>query len=409
MLEQYFKTHFTLRKLRSGLFGDHIDGFARWLRDKGYSQSIVRRYVVAACHLGCFVALRGGSLDEINAEVLEAYELHRPHCECPHFRSGSDPDGFRGARWFVEHLRELGVISAAEKIDAVESHLLASFRRWLRDHQGLAPSTVDLYTRGAAQLVTALGEDGATYDARRIRGFILDRARHSGPGAIRHLITACRSFLRFLAVHGVCRAGLDQAVPSFAGWRLASLPEPLAASEVERMVKACDTGTTGGLRDRAILLLLVRLGLRAGDVAGLGLSDIDWQDGSFVVSGKGGRETRLPLPQEVGDAVLSYLEHRPVVAIEPVFITLIAPLRALGAKGVSDVVARAMDRAGVEARPRGAHVLRHTAATQMLRQGASLYEIARVLRHCSVATSAYYAKVDVDLLKQVAQPWPEVR
>jgi integrase len=185
--------------------------------------------------------------------------------------------------------------------------------------------------------------------------------------------------------------------------------EPLAASEVERMVKACDTGTTGGLRDRAILLLLVRLGLRAGDVAGLGLSDIDWQDGSFVVSGKGGRETRLPLPQEVGDAVLSYLEHRPVVAIEPVFITLIAPLRALGAKGVSDVVARAMDRAGVEARPRGAHVLRHTAATQMLRQGASLYEIARVLRHCSVATSAYYAKVDVDLLKQVAQPWPEVR
>jgi site-specific recombinase XerD len=226
---------------------------------------------------------------------------------------------------------------------------------------------------------------------------------------MRNLITACRSFLRYLAVQGVCRAGLDQAVPSFAGWRLASLPEPLAASEVERIVEACDIGTTGGLRDRAILVLLARLGLRAGDVAGLSLSDIDWQDGSLVVSGKGGRQTRLPLPQEVGDAVLSYLEHRPAVAAEQVFITLLAPLRALEPSGVSDVVARAMRRAGVNARPRGPHVLRHTAATQMLRQGVSLHEIAVILRHRSVAMSAYYAKVDVDLLKQVAQPWPEVR
>lgn len=409
MLEQYFKTRFTLERRRSGLSGPYMDGFARWLHDKGYSRSIVRRYVVAACHLGQFVALRGGSFDGVDAETIEAYEQHLPHCECPHFRSGSAAEGVRGVRWFVEYLREIGVVSEAETSGDVEPSMLGSFRQWLLNHQGLAPSTVGHYIRGAGELVTALGEDGTTYEARRIRGVILDRARHSGPGAIKHLITACRSFLRFLAVHGVCRAGLDQAVPSFAGWRLASLPEPLVASEVERMVEACDTGTTGGLRDRAILLLLVRLGLRAGDVAGLGLSDIDWQDGSFVVSGKGGREARLPLPQEVGDAVLSYLEHRPVVAIGQVFITLIAPLRALGAKGVSDVVARAMDRAGVEARPRGAHVLRHTAATQMLRQGASLYEIARVLRHSCIATSAYYAKVDVDLLRQVAQPWPEVR
>jgi integrase len=164
------------------------------------------------------------------------------------------------------------------------------------------------------------------------------------------------------------------------------------------------------IRDRAIILLLVRLGLRAGDVAELRLTDIDWKDGSLVVSGKSRREVRLPLPQEVGDAMLSYLECRPAANTDRIFLRVIAPIDPFRqGDTVSSVVKRAMRRAGVTAPATGAHVLRHTAAREMLRQGVSLYEIGSLLRHRSIETTAYYyAKVDRDLLERVAQPWPEI-
>lgn len=190
---------------------------------------------------------------------------------------------------------------------------------------------------------------------------------------------------------------------------MATLPRCLNADEVARLLEACDGDSHRRVRDRAIVLLLARLGLRAGDVAGLRLSDIDWEDGSLVVSGKSRREVRLPLPQEVGDAVLMYLEFRPEVGVDRVFVSAIAPFRPFrSGDSVSSVVARAMQRAGVVAPSSGAHILRHTVATEMLRQGVSLYEVGSVLRHRGIDTTAYYAKADVNLLKQVAQPWPEV-
>jgi site-specific recombinase XerD len=215
-------------------------------------------------------------------------------------------------------------------------------------------------------------------------------------------------FLRFLVATGQCAAGLDQAIPTIAHWRLARLPKYLSGEAVERVIASCDLTVSIGVRDRAVLLLLARLGLRAGDVADLRLAAIDWQAGTVLVAGKNRRQCRLPLPQDAGDAILAYLEQRPVVDDGHVFVTAVAPIKGLSYQTVGQIVTRAMHRADIQAPIHGARLLRHSAATRMLREGMSLPAIGVVLRHASVETTAVYAKVDVQLLRQIARPWPEV-
>jgi site-specific recombinase XerD len=223
------------------------------------------------------------------------------------------------------------------------------------------------------------------------------------------MTTSLRAFLRYLAVEGRCRVGLDSAVPGYAHWRLADMPRYLAPEQISRLIAACDGEAPAQRRDRAIVLLLARLGLRAGDVAQLRLTDIEWETGSLRVSGKSRYEVRLPLPQDVGDAITAYLECRPsIFASDHVFLRTIAPYRPFRqGDGISSVVRRRMKRAGNVTPVKGAHVLRHTAATEMLRNGVPLEKIGLVLRHRGIDTTAFYAKADVALLKQVAQPWPE--
>jgi integrase/recombinase XerD len=218
-------------------------------------------------------------------------------------------------------------------------------------------------------------------------------------------------FLRFLIVEGHCAADLDAAIPVLAHWRLSSLPRYLPADDVERVIASCDPALPVGVRDRAILLLLARLGLRAGDIVRLRLSDIDWKGAWIHVCGKGRRDTRLPLTQEVGQAVVAYLKRgRPRTDADALFVRCRAPFRALRSHcAVSMIVDQALHRAGVTRPSRGAaHLLRHSVAASMLRQGASLHEIAALLRHRSIETTQIYAKVDVTALRQIAQPWPEV-
>jgi integrase len=216
-----------------------------------------------------------------------------------------------------------------------------------------------------------------------------------------------RAFLRFLGAQGYCEAWLEHAIPTLHGWPEASPPEHLTPTEVERVIASCDESSAIGLRNRAILLFLARLGLRASDVVSLRLDDMDWPDGSFIVSGKTSREVRLPLPQEVGDALLCYLPRRPDVNADVVFVRHKAPLGPLTPTSVSFIAAEAVGRAGVKTKFRGAHLLRRTAATHMLRQGVPLSQIGAVLRHRSQDMTAHYAKVDFDLLHEVVQPWPE--
>lgn len=203
--------------------------------------------------------------------------------------------------------------------------------------------------------------------------------------------------------------GLVDAVPSYATWRQSSIPRYLASDEVQRVVDACPDGDPLGLRDRAVILLLARLGLRAGDVCRLSFANLDWANGRISVCGKGRRHEWLPLPQDVGDAILAYVrEGRPALKLPQVFITCVAPFRPILRETVGEIARRALRRSGVRAVSNGAHVFRHSAATAMLQQGVSLVGIGAVLRHRSPSATVAYAKVDFGLLSEIAQPWPEV-
>ncbi|HEY5959720.1 MAG TPA: tyrosine-type recombinase/integrase [Polyangiaceae bacterium] len=406
MLDKYFEATFTLEQLRDGAGGSWLDGFAQSLHDDGYAWWTARTYLRAAHHLGHFVEIRGIDIVAVSPDVIIEFRRHLKRCRCPKPRGRKSEDTIRGAESFLRYLRSAGII--AEYARQSVPPLVDGFRHWLSFHRGASQTTLTRYGAAAVGLIEELGDDPGRYDAKGLRAFLLARARRRGAGGTRAILSAIRMFLRYLATQGKCAAGLDAAVPAIAGWRLASLPHCLSVDEVERLVSACDLTLAMGLRDRAVILLLARLGLRASDVATLRFTDIDWHDGSILVKGKSRREARLPLPQEVGDAMLAYLEHRPLTTSDRVFLRSLAPLRALPAHSVSQIVARAMRRSGVTGQVYGSHVLRHTAATEMLHRGVSLYDIGSVLRHRSVDMSAYYAKIDMDLLKQIAQPWPEV-
>jgi site-specific recombinase XerD len=314
-----------------------------------------------------------------------------------------------GARLFHQYLVATGVCQSAASLQHSEPSLVAHFKIWLRKHRGASDRTIKLYARDATLLMAALGDQPEGWQPAAIRSFFLDCASHCGRGTVEKLTTSLRAFLRYLAVKGSCRAGLADVVPGYAHWRLADMPRYLVAEQVNRLIAACDGEAVARRRDRAIVLLLARLGLRAGDVAQLRLDDIEWETGSLRVSGKSRYEVRLPLPQDVGDAIVAYLACRPSTCpSEHVFLRNIAPYRPFRkGDGISSLVKRLMQRAGIVAPVKGAHVLRHTAATEMLRHGVPLEKIGLVLRHRGIDTTAYYAKADVKLLKQIAQPWPE--
>ena len=411
MLDSYFVAPKTLRRLRSNTFGLYLDDFAEELEGRGYSRWTIVKYLRSAAHLGRFIELQTIALKDISEETLAAYRQHLRRCRCPRpFSEKVNPHAFCGAKLFVNNLRKAGVIAGVVKQAESDPPLIDSFGHWLQQHRGISAHTRRQHCRRATDFLRCLGDDPSRYDARGIREFFIMRRRTSSQQSAQALAASLRAFLRFLIVRGLCRPELDQAVPTLAGWRLAKLPQGLPASDVAQLLAACDGESVARIRDRAIILLLVRLGLRAGDVAELRLTDIDWKDASLVVSGKSRREVRLPLSQEVGEALLTYLECRPAANTDRVFLRVIAPIGPLHRGGsVSSIVKRVMRRAGVAAPAIGAHVLRHTAAREMLRQGVSLYEIGSLLRHRSIETTAhYYAKVDRELLERVAQPWPEI-
>ena len=241
---------------------------------------------------------------------------------------------------------------------------------------------------------------------RDVTDFVLVECRNRPRGTAKLMVTALRSLLSFLHIEGELAQPLATAVPSVASWRVAGLPRSLEPSQVRKLLASCDRRRATGRRDFAILMLLVRLGLRAGEVAGMELNDIDWRCGEVVVRGKGDRHERLPLPSDVGEAIVGYLRRgRPPTAQgRTLFIRRQAPHQRLTSTAVTNIVSEAGKRAGLGSLH--AHRLRHTAATQMLRAGAPLEEIGQVLRHRSLLSTAIYAKVDRKSLQTLARPWP---
>jgi site-specific recombinase XerD len=310
----------------------------------------------------------------------------------------------------LRFLREAGVVPAASVAGAGPAEaILAQFRAWLAGERGLSAATVGCYAKQARKFLEYLPGplDAALrqLDAGQVTSFMVGYCQGRNPESAKALVTAMRALLRFLHVAGHVPVPLAAAVPAVAGWRLASLPRGLDAAVVARLLASCDRRTITGRRDLAILTMLARLGLRGAEVAALELADVDWRGGEVAIRGKGGRIERLPLPADVGEAVAAYLiAGRPRCGAPTVFCTVRAPYRRLSPAAIRGIMAQACHRAGL---PRaGAHRLRHSLATEMLRAGASLPEVGQVLRHRSQLSTSVYAKVDENALRVLARPWP---
>lgn len=288
--------------------------------------------------------------------------------------------------------------------------LLHRFRLYLVAERGLLDKGARNYARAVRPfLESRLSQGTLSLDrlsAAGVTAFVVANCPRLSPGTVKLTMTALRSLLGFLHLEGMIERPLVAAVPSVASWRLAELPKRLEPSQVHSLLASCDLNTATGRRDFAILTMLVRLGLRAGELAGLRFDDIDWRAGEIVVRGKGRREERLPLPADVGEAIATYLrDGRPETASgRTVFVTVNAPHRSMSGDAVSAVVLRGASRCGLG--PIRAHRLRHTAASETLRGGASLAEVGQLLRHRRATTTAIYAKVDREALRKVARPWP---
>ena len=390
-----------------GSHAEHVIAYGHHLATLGYSRDIIRRRTACARHFCAWIDQAGIEFASADEDTVRRFAVH--DCRC----GGNRPARRLSRRYlfrvrhffrFLAEARVLGVPGCSEPRD---NPMVEGYLDWLGRHRGLSPITVHMHRKVLRHLLPVIGSDPSRYDSALIRSAILARQERECPGAVKRTAYVLRSWLRYLGAIGCCPTTLVRAVPTIANWKASYLPRSLPADEVERVIASCDPRRPTGRRDRAIVLLLARLGLRAEDVRSLRVADIDWHRGRVRLRGKTRREISLPLPQEVGDARLAYLEDgRPPSPDLHVFLRGATPWRPFTeSAGISKVVARALCRAG-EAPSRGAHLLRHSAATSMLRRGATLETIGTVLRHSSLATTAYYAKVDVDMLRLIAQPWP---
>ena len=408
MLEFYVESQAKQRQLRQCPVGNYLDDFAQWLHASGYKQRPAQLILRGAAHFGHWMAKQGVPIAHIDDECIDTFVRHLPTCVCPHRFQGRDPYHRAGARRLLDHLRTVSIVPPRVVEPVPIAPLATRFRDWMRHHRGVTEGTLGIYLPLVQEFLATLGDDTSTYTASQVRTFLLAVSSRHGQTRTRSTVNAVRMFLRFLAAYGYCSADLVGAVPSIATWRLASLPRYIDAADIEQLLGTCDPNGAAGARDRAIILLLARLGLRAGDVRDLLLADIDWSQGRIRVVGKGRCESWLPLPQEVGDAVWHYLEHlRPRIDDAHVFLRVHAPFGPLPSSGpISSLVRRAIERAGINAPSTGAHVLRHSAATAMLRQGISRDIVGAVLRHRCLESTAHDAKVDVARLSSIAQAWP---
>jgi site-specific recombinase XerD len=409
MLNTVFSHPAWLSLIRSTPAFPFLDEFITTLSNAGYRAQTIQEHVRAAAHLSSWLERRKRSLTDLDASEAQAFKGHLARCQCAGFKRRAKDDA-RGAELFLQHLRGIGLVTQPAPQTPQQPPLLLGFCQWMRQHRGAKDATLNAYGRVILDALQSLGDDAAQFDARGLRAFVLDRAPRYGRSKAKQVVTALRTFVRYLIAQGFCPVGLDAAIPIIAGWKLAALPRYLPAADVEHVLAGCDPAAAIGTRDRAALLLLSRLGLRAGDVSNLRWCDIDWHQATVEVMGKSQRAVRLPLSQEVGDALLHHLANAPgAVQSDYIFLSSTPPLgRALGSSGISCIVRRAIARAGVQAPARGAHVMRHSAATSLLAQGASLQSIGVLLRHRLLDTTTAYAKVDFKVLSALTRPWPEV-
>jgi len=407
-MERYYTRPRVIKRLREGTLGMHIDGFAACLYERGYKREAAQIRLRLVADLSRWMQRRDLTFRDLDEETVDAFLCSRRRRRC-RARRGYDA----ALRMLLEYLRGDGLTAARARqpADSERHRLLRAFEKHLKQERGLSPGTMDYHLRDTQCFLDDLHSSGpilpSELRAHHIVHFFLSRTHDTSPGSAARVATTLRVFLRFLRQRGAVDSDLAACVPSVRRWRLMTLPKFLPQEHAELLLKHCDRRTAVGRRDFAILLLLARLGLRAGEIVTMALDDIDWETGLVVVHGKGPQTSRLPLPWDVGKALAEYLRKgRPHCSSRRVFIRSRAPLRGFSRSiAIGHIVRRALARAGLHPPCKGAHVLRHTLATQMLRRGASLTEIGQILRHRHPDTTALYAKVDLAKLQAVSQPW----
>ena len=285
MLSEFFESRVRIRALRDGPAGSLLESFAQALSQAGYVRRIARRYLRAAEHFIFWTHRHGMPLGKLNQQSFARFERHLSRCRCPHYGHADHWGVGRGARMFLTYLQDTSIVTLPPSAKPTIHHpaLLSAFCQWMRQQRGTCDVTLYTYSVYIRELLRRLGEQPNRFDARQLRAFILEKSRSCGWPTAKNCAKVLRVFLRFLIAKGQCAVGLDDAIPTLAHWRLASLPRYLAPEDVERLIASCDRASPVDRRDRAILLLLARLGLRAGDIVHLRLSDIDWKNASIQV------------------------------------------------------------------------------------------------------------------------------
>lgn len=390
-------------------YGDQlVADFVGRLEEPERLASRVASYRSQVSHFLDWCWLDGLGLSDFKSDVLDDFRNH--HCVCPgHFvhKPVRTKDQIAQVRNFLSYLTHRGVIFSTHRSAGREPEL-EDFRRWLFENRGVRDITVEGHIFRVNKLIGDLGTDPDAYTHKHISQALLRHLKGASRHWVTSMTTSLRMYLRYLAAMGKCAPELVDTVPTIPHWRLSTLPRYVVADDVERIVETADPATPTGARNRAILLLLARLALRPREILELRLADIDWDNAIVRIRGKSRVEVGLPLPQDVGDALVAYIEHNRPDTTEPsVFLCAKPPHdRMRTSSAVTSVVREAIRKSGIR-NPNlgGAYLLRHSAATNMLRSGATMETVATLLRHRSIETTSIYAKVDTNLLSAVVQPW----
>lgn len=391
----------------SGPLAPFASGLAQELSALGYATTSATNQLQFAAHLSRWLDRVGADLQELTEAVLDRFLVERR-------RDYTSLYSRRALGPILGHLRSIGVVPEVVEVppESPAQMLLAQFARYLARQRALSTPVVTAYLHWVRPFVEQVlcpvgAEHPRDVSAVELARFLADCLPVMSRKSAQMTASALRSLLRFLHVESIVSVDLVDAVPPVASWRLSGLPRALPPEAVEALLDACGATDYATRRDRAVIILMRRLGLRCAEVAALRLDDIDWVNGTVTVAGKSGRVDRLPLPVDVGDALVDYLRRgRPDTAARSVFVRVVAPFTPLGSSSVSCIVARAARRAGLGTIH--GHRLRHTAATETLNAGAGLEEVAQLMRHAGVATTVIYAKTDKNRLSALARPWPSL-
>ena len=408
MINKFYSPGIPLDHLRQGPLGLHIDGFASQLFDQGYTTDMGRQKIRLVADLSAWFGRRRLSIKDLNEAHIGEYLERRKKQFLLH----------RGDRrtlvQLLHHLRQEAIIPNSHEVfcNTPMNRIARDYAQFLSQQRGLSQVTIDNYLPITRRFLETRFPGGKVCLGKLCVGdvtdFIVRDSSAFCPRRVQLTTSALRSFLGFLLHAGKIKVNLAASVPTVANWRLGELPQFLEPEQVDKLLSSCNQNSRSGRRDYAVLLLLARLGLRAGEVVHLSLENINWTAGELLIRGKSAREDRLPLLPEVGRALAEYLKRdRPACACRRVFIRMRAPRQGfLGSSAICDILRRALARAHLHPPHKGAHLLRRSLATTMLRRGASLTQIGEVLRHQLAQTTEIYAKVDVAALRALAQPWP---